>query len=934
MNSALKLHRGVGLAVFVLTLGMYIVTMAPTVSFWDCGEFIACSHILGVPHPPGSPLYVLLGRVFTLFPIDDVASRIVFMSALASALAVAFTYLSAVALARRALGGVSLQPLGDARDYGATLGGAVAALCLAFSYTFWFNATEAEVYAYSLFFACGSLWLIIYWEGTQHGAQNDRWLYFIAYFFGLGGGLHLLCLLTIPSLVLLAWFADRKLRRLVLMGVGLGLTGLSYLTLFASQTPSAQLMALLSALAAILFYGYIWSTHGHLRDTVRVLVAVGLAALVGRALLESVQMLILAACGAALLYHLFRVDRRAFALAVGTGFLFALGYSTYTALFIRSGLDPAIDMNDPENWGAFLKFLNREQYGTDSQLLGMLTGRASRTYQFWHQQMKYFFQQFPFPLLERNFTFRWATENAPHIIAISPIPILLGVFGFGWHLKADWRRFLAFFALLLIMGIGLSFYLNMPDPQPRERHYVFGGMFLAFALWMGLGWTGLVELARQRFQLGGRALLLAACLGLLVPAGIAARHYHIQDRTGDFIAYDYAYNLLSSCEPDGILFTNGDNDTFPLWFLQEVEGVRRDVRVVNLSLLNTSWYIKQLRDREPHIRIDLKDTFIDSVLTDTQTVDLYRRLWREPRTPREYADLGLDVKVGTLPGHDLLRIQDYMVIGIIHWNWPQRPVHFAITVASSNRTGLDQYLRMDGMTMTLVPEKGVEPDAGILAHNLMEVYQYRGISDPSVYKDVNTARLLGNYRACIMTLADAYQRTGRAAELADLFGWATRTIPLSWEGFYTASEHYREAGQNEQAVSFLQEAAEELFQMYGLHPSATYDNALALASIFLNTYRDYERAETLYRRAIAKEPERYDGYHELAATLQAGSRVPEAFDMVVAFQREYGPTDTSRMDSAILENALQKRRAAAAGESTGDSAAAGAVPAGDDAAQP
>ena len=931
MNSALRLHRGVGLAVFVLALGMYVKTMAPTVSFWDCGEFIACSLILGVPHPPGSPLYVLLGRLFTLFPIDDIASRVVFMSALASAIGVGFTYLSAAALARRALGGLSLQPLGDGRDYGVALGAAVAALCFAFSYTYWFNATEAEVYAYSLFFVCGGMWFIIYWEGTQHGAQNDRWLYLIAYFFGLGGGLHLLCLLTIPTLVLLAWFADRQLRRLILIGVGLGLTGLAYMTLFASQPPSAQLMAMLAALAALLFYGYIWSTHEELRDTVRVLAGVGLAAVLGRALLEDVQVLVLAACGAALLYHLYKTDRRAFALALGTGFLFALGYSTYLALFMRSGLDPAIDMNDPENWSAFLKFLNREQYGTDSQLLGMLTGRSTRTYQFWHQQMKYFFQQFPFPLLERGFTFRWATENAPHIIHISPIPFLLGLFGFGWHLKADWRRFAAFLGMFLIMGFGLSFYLNMPDPQPRERHYVFGGMFLAFSLWMGLGWTGLVEIARERFQLSGRTLLLVSCLGLVVPAGILARQYHVQDRTGDYIASDYAYNLLSSCEPGGILFTNGDNDTFPLWYLQEVEGVRRDVKIVNLSLLNTNWYIKQLRDREPQIRVDLQDSFIDSVLTDTQMVDLYRRVWREPRTPKEYADLGLDVKVGTLPGHDLLRIQDYMVIGLIHWNWPQRPVHFAITVASSNRTGLDQYLRMDGMTMTLVAEKGVEPDPEILAHNLMEVYQYRGISDPAVYKDVNTARLLGNYRACIMTLADAYQRTGRTSELADLFGWATRTIPLSWEGFYTASEHYRNAGQTEQAVAYLQEAANELFGVYGQHPSATYENALALASIFLNTYRDYARAEGIYRQAIAHEPRRFDGYHELAATLQAGDRVAEALDLVIGFQREYGPTDTSRMDSVILENALQKRRDTAA-ETAGDSSA-GTAP-GEGATQP
>ena len=211
-----QLHRVVGAAVFLITLVLYTKTMAPTTSFWDTGEFITTSHILGVPHPPGSPLYVLLGRIFSLVPIGEVAARVVFMSVLASAIGVWFTYGSVVTLARRAMGGHAFRSFGDARDWSAALGAAVAALCLATSYTFWFNGTEAEVYAYSLFFVCGGMWLIFHWEGTGHGARNDQWLLLIAYFFGLGGGLHLLCLLTVPTLVILAWFADRRLRRLIL----------------------------------------------------------------------------------------------------------------------------------------------------------------------------------------------------------------------------------------------------------------------------------------------------------------------------------------------------------------------------------------------------------------------------------------------------------------------------------------------------------------------------------------------------------------------------------------------------------------------------------------------------------------------------------------------------------------------------------------------
>ena len=145
-----KIHRWIGVGVFLLTLGVYIKTMAPAVSFWDCGEFIATSYILGVPHPPGSPLYVLLGRVFSLFPIGDIAARVTFMSALSSALAVWCVYLSMLALGRRALGGQPLQPFRDSRDIGILAGAVLASLLLAFSYTQWFNATEAEVYGMSL----------------------------------------------------------------------------------------------------------------------------------------------------------------------------------------------------------------------------------------------------------------------------------------------------------------------------------------------------------------------------------------------------------------------------------------------------------------------------------------------------------------------------------------------------------------------------------------------------------------------------------------------------------------------------------------------------------------------------------------------------------------------------------------------------------------
>ena len=849
-----QLYRWAGVGVFLVAILLYAKTMATTVSFWDCGEFIACSYTMGVPHPPGSPLYVLLGRVFTLLPFGAPAAMVTFMSALSSALAVWCVYLSTVALARRVMGGPAHRAFGDQRDLSVILGAVLAALSLACSYTFWFNAVEAEVYGYSIFFTTLGVWLILYWEGTQHGTSNDKWLYLIAYAFGLGGGLHTLCLLTIPTLLILAWFADEKLRRLIVLLMVLA--GWSVLSMAVLGSKDGNIPIVLGLLG--------------------------------------------------LLYYLYRVDQRACWLLLGTVLLFALGYSTYGALYIRSGLNPTIDENDPENWASFVKFLNREQYGTDSMLLAMFTARASRAYQFWDLQMKYFFQQFPFPFLTKMIVFRKATENAVDPVAVSLIPYLLGLGGMIWHAQRDRRRFLALLALFVIMGFGLSLYLNMPDPQPRERQYVFGGMYYAFVLWLGLGWTGLVEYLRQRFKLGNHLATTVACLGLILPVGITAQLYHRVDRTDDFIAFDYGYNILQSADANGIIFTNGDNDTFPLWYLQEVEGIRKDVSVVNLSLLNTNWYIKQLRDREPKIAIQLDDTYIDSVLTDTQLVDLYKRVWQETRVPVEFKKLGLEVEIPAKTDGGLLRVQDIMVIGILYWNQWQRPIHFAITVSGENRLNLDPYLQMTGMGLRLVPQKDVGTDVAQLERSLFEVYKFRGVNDPEVFKDEDADRLMGNYLACVLELAQSYLRAGRGPEMEHLLQWGQEHFPFSWRDYYAASELLRQADQKALGADYLERAGKAIMADYDQDPKLAYENTLAVAGLLLNTYTEFDRAEGLYRQAMGRNPGQWDAYYELAATLQAKNQPQVALEMLEQYRTQYGEAEELKKAEEVLRRALNR----------------------------
>ncbi len=679
-------HRVGAATVLLLSFGVFFKTVAPTVSFWDCGEFIACAYTLGVPHPPGAPLYLLLGRLFTFLPFgEDPAFPMNLMSVITSALAVMFVYLITVRLILLTREG---DPAGEGpwRDLPVVVGGVTAALMLAFSNTFWFNAVETEVYGFSIMLMTMAVWLGMRWMVRPGQPDSGRLLFFVAYLMGLAGGIHLLCLLTAPTLLILIWFEDRGLLK----------------------------------------------------------------------------------------------DLKIWTIAP---VLVVLGYSTYAALYIRSGLNPMIDENNPENWANLVGFLMREQYGKESMLLEIFNRRAPFwDYQLGSMYLKYFLDQFPVPGFRFvSEVFRKATEPEVLPIRISVLPYLLGFGGMAIHLLRDSRRFLALFALFLLTGVGLVVYLNMPDPQPRERDYVFVGSFAVFAIWIGMAGEAAMRWLRQR-RLSALAVLASVAL-LLMPAGMAGALYKTHDRTGNHIAYDYAYNILASCEPEGILFTNGDNDTFPLWFLQEVMGLRKDVRVVNLSLLNTGWYIKQLRDLHPRVHVQYTDAYIDGVLTRQTRAALMRagRFW--PRD-REITAAGMTWTVPALPRR-VLRIQDVMVLKIIDWNARGRPIYFATTVPDESLLGLEEHLEMEGMVFRLVREKArpIHPERA--RRNLFEVYRYRGVTDPEVYRDETALNLLVNYQAAFLHLAEAHRLEGQVEEAHRVLKWCEdfAVSPESWKGY-------------------------------------------------------------------------------------------------------------------------------------------------------
>lgn len=733
----MRAHRLIAVFLFAIGLVTYLSTVSDTVSFWDCGEFIAASYSLGVPHPPGAPFYLMLGRLFSMIPFSaDIAYRVNLISVLVSAGTVLLLYLSLVRLGR-AYRGEEKTTLDRIILYG---GAAVGTLCFAFSTSFWFNAVEAEVYALSMFFTALVFYLGLKWLDHQHHNYGNALLLFIFYLFGLSSGVHLLNVLTIPALTYIVVFSRYPVTfRTVVMGgvIGSALTLLIYPGLIQGFPLIILKLTIWGALAVLVLLVY-------------------------------------------LAYWGVKKGHNLTAMAAISVLLVIVGYSTFLLIKIRSGLNPFLDENDPETWKSLLSYLNREQYGTESLFLSMFKRRAP----FWSYQIKKMY-------------LRYLGWNFFEPTRFYGIPLFIGLIGLVQQFLKDLKNGVVVFVLFFMTGLAIILYVNQEDPQPRERDYSYVGSFYAFAIWIGIGAMTILETAREglkRLALSPQMVVISVLVFLLLiaPANMLAKNYHQQDRTGNYVAWDYSYNLLMTCEPDAILYTNGDNDTFPLWYLQVVEKVRPDVRVANLSLLNTGWFIKQIRDKEPRVPMTAKitDSYVDNVIDARDITALRDRAWARTRRVRVEGPPGtsplewdlpapLSFQAGTQTLY-FLRVQDFMILNTMAkvasegWN---RPIYFAVTVSDDNLLGLrnvrephKNYLAMEGMAFKLHPQPTGLIDPDRLAYNLLQVYRYRGLDDPSVYYDENITRLLGNYRQAFIQLAFHWSQEADATGNNDTTG--------------------------------------------------------------------------------------------------------------------------------------------------------------------
>jgi tetratricopeptide (TPR) repeat protein len=728
-----KLSLFLSIFVFLASFVVYLKTMAPTASFWDCGEFVACSYILGVAHPPGTPLFVMIGRIFTLIPLfGEIAARVNFISVISSSLSVWLGYLLIVKLVGSWQKTEPTLWMKIAKYVGAVSG----SLFLAFSTTYWSNAVEAEVYGTSMFLMLLILYLALIWMEKRATPRGTKILILMGYLGLLSLGIHLTTFIVMPAVFLLVILVDRER----LLDWRFWVTGIVLFMVMHSVEPF--------------------------------LLAIGIW------FVFSLLMLSVSS------------QKRLWVLPFYLVLAGIIAYSVQLFIPIRSSLEPAIDENNPSDWHSFKAFLERKQYGQESMISRMFYRRGSWANQFGAKERMGFWGFFREQYLDRKFF----------------LPIfLVGLFGIWEQIRRRKREGVVLLFLLLACTVGLTLYMNFSDGtkpdkftgeiipiEVRDRDYFWTPGFMLFALAIGLGISGILANLGgwlERFNstiaktlIGGLSVIMLALPILPLERGFNSHN----NRSGNYLPWDYAYNLLNSCDKDAILFTNGDNDTFPLWFLQNVEKIRQDVRVVNLSLINTNWYIKQMK-HQWKVPISLTDKEIDRI---------------------GYARTE-DGKV--------LRPQDQMIDDILGTNNWKYPVYFAVTVATENRLykgkSIDNHLRMEGMAYRVVKEEGkmmVEPN--IMRDKLFNVFKFRGVSDPSVHKDENDIRLLANYTSCFLGLADTLRRAKQYKEAEEVTKKVSTLLPYDWKPYAYLLQIYAEAGESDEEVQKLMHQAEEFSQ--------------------------------------------------------------------------------------------------------------------------
>ncbi|MCX6145979.1 MAG: DUF2723 domain-containing protein [Candidatus Kapabacteria bacterium] len=888
------MNRTFGFVALIVTAAVYWMTAQPSVPFWDCSEFTAATVWQQVPHPPGAPLFLMIGKLFhLLIPFGEPAWKVNLVSVFSTAFTSFFLYHIIVMVIRNYRG--KIEDMGTAiATFGA---GLVGSLAFTFSDTVWFNGVESEVYAMATLFVCIVVYLMMRWNEEADNPGHERFLLLIAYVIGLSTGVHLLAVLTIFSIVYLVYFRKYKFEYksfAIATIIGLMIFYVVYPTIVKS------IPALLAG-------------HTPGRNEAREY------SIENSDALRYITMLVIAGVGF-LFYYARKTKHDLVSLGAGMFLVLLLGYTTYTQILVRSNSNPPMNENEPKTFNKLAAYLGREQYGdepswprrvkNEDMFIRNYTSKDENgefVYGPWNPpgkkevrrndgnsinvndwdnveiggELKYMFKyqmnHMFFRYLFWNYAGRSSDEQDAgwtiaskdeakelnngngyaHLFPIRffAIPLIFGFIGMFFHFYRDPKMAFVFMVMFLMMGVLAAIAQQQQDPQPRERDYFYTGAFLIWCLWIGLGTFSIIEQIDIK-QI--RTDIAAAVFGvamLIVPVNMAIGGWKMHDRSGNFIPFDYSYNILQSTELDAILFTNGDNDTFPLWFLQDVMGVRRDIRIVNLSLGNTLWYVDQLKNKMPWGAKKVPLTFNDMSLrvdeeTDTRAlsydfnpaqtlnIPIKKEILAKFTKDTSIINAGTFVSqfVGTSYGKQegkemfLYKVQDKVIKEILEQTRFERPIYFANTMSSDNYCGLDRFMRYEGMVLRVCPvqqrsKSGGEPiNLDVMKKCLMDLdntsnfsttpkygFKMRNLSNPAVYYDPVHRRLTNTYRMLFYTYAtslvlDNADTTGAIAALDQLERTvSTKQFPLGFDFAHRFAQLYNNLGQKEKAKEYAEQ---------------------------------------------------------------------------------------------------------------------------------
>ena len=956
-----KLNLVTGWIVFAIATIVYFLTVEPTASWWDCGEYIATAYKLQVGHPPGAPFFQILGRFFSLFAFGDVtkvALMVNIMSALSSSFTILFLFWTITYLAKK----IALKSgeITEGKMYAILGSGVVGALAYTFSDSFWFSAVEGEVYAMSSLFTAVVFWAILRWEQEADKNHANRWIILIAYLIGLSIGVHLLNLLAIPAIAFVYYFKKYKPSAkgiIVTVVISLFLLGLIMKGIISW-------IVKLSSLFEITFvnsFGLPFNTG----------TAFYFILLIG------------------LIVWGLRITRRKHNVIANTMLLsltfILIGYSSFFLIIIRSNANPPIDENNPEDAISLISYLGREQYGdwpifygqyynaptvdakdgnpiyvkdrkagkyiiTDKRestipvfdprfttifprmwssqkpshismykQYGKVKGipievekgdgtteirnkptfgenlRFFFTYQLGHMYFRYFMWNFSGrqndiesqgEIEHGNWLtgINWFDEN---ILGLGPqddlpdsmknpahnkfymLPFLLGLIGFFYHLNKRKKDTLIVSLLFLMTGIATVVYLNQYPYQPRERDYAYAASFYAFAMWIGLGVMAIYDALSKKSNPKISAIAVTFITLLLVPGIMAKEGWDDHNRSGKYATRDFAANYLNSCEPNAILVTNGDNDTFPLWYAQEVEGIRTDVRVVNFMLASGYWYIHQMMnkayeseplpftlshdqyqngvnnaipfyDRNIKGHVELKQ-IIDFIANDDERTKLplmggEKINYAPTKKFKITVDSATVVNHGIVPPdmadkivpeidwevrQSYLYKNDLMLLDIIATNNWERPIYFANPSSVSKVLDVGKYCHLNGFVYKFMPVKagnfikGVGGVDGDVSYDiLMNKCKWGNLNDPKVTIDRESCRNSIMPKQNFMRVAESLIQEGKKDSAVALLDRCFEMFPdekIPYDMYMIPfADIYYEAGEMEKGNAIT----ERIFEIY------------------------------------------------------------------------------------------------------------------------